>query len=69
MSSLHPGVSAEEVRENTGFEIIQAAGRTPSPLPDEETIGIIRNEAIREAEKIYPLFTKMLRGKISAMGR
>ncbi len=69
VSSLHPGVTVDEVRENTGFEIIQAPGRTPSPLPDGETLGVIRNEAIGEAEKIYPVFTRTLRKKISALGR
>lgn len=68
VASIHPGVTLEEVRENTGFEIVQAAVCTPSPLPDEETIRVIRNEAIGEAAKIYPLFTKKLGEKISALG-
>ncbi len=42
--SLHPGITLEKVRENTGWEVKAAAtlGETPPPTPEE--IRIIRNE-------------------------
>jgi glutaconate CoA-transferase subunit B len=37
VEALHPGVSLEQVRENTGFELLTAArlGATEPPAPDE----------------------------------
>ncbi len=41
--SLHPGVSADEVRENTGFDVAVPDGAIPvTPLPDAEALAVIR---------------------------
>ncbi len=41
--SLHPGVSVDEVRENTGFDIAVPDGGIPvTPLPDAEALAVIR---------------------------
>lgn len=41
--SLHPGVSVDEVRENTGFDIAVPDGAIPvTPLPDAEALAVIR---------------------------
>ncbi|MEU5612842.1 CoA-transferase [Streptomyces sparsogenes] len=39
--SVHPGVTVEEVRKNTGFDL-DAAGATRTRLPDETELGLIR---------------------------
>ncbi|MFF3574369.1 CoA-transferase subunit beta [Nocardia jiangxiensis] len=52
--SLHPGVSAEEVAENTSFEIAGLAEAGETRLPTDEELNIIRNvldpKGIREKE-------------------
>ncbi|MGV3481039.1 MAG: CoA-transferase subunit beta [Sphingobium sp.] len=41
--SLHPGVPIEEVRDNTGFDIVIPDGAAPqTALPDEEALAVIR---------------------------
>ena len=40
--SLHPGVSFEEVQDNTGFELAAADGLTTTPAPTDAQLRIIR---------------------------
>ncbi len=65
VESIHPGVTPEEVSSSTGFEVAIPSDVT-SPIPDGEVISLIRNEAIVECEKIYPLFFEKLRNKIES---
>ncbi|MEU1983803.1 CoA-transferase [Nocardia sp. NPDC019395] len=52
--SLHPGVTADEVAENTSFEIADLATAAPTRLPSDEELRIIREvldpKKIREKE-------------------
>ncbi|QIS17411.1 CoA-transferase subunit beta [Nocardia terpenica] len=52
--SLHPGVSAEEVAENTSFEIADLGAAGTTRLPSEEELRLIRTvldpKGIREKE-------------------
>ena len=52
--SLHPGVSADEVRENTSFEIHGLDGAEESRLPTDEELRLIREvvdpKALRDRE-------------------
>lgn len=52
--SLHPGVTAAEVAENTGFEIAGLADAEPTRLPTAEELRLIRDvldpKRIRETE-------------------
>ncbi len=42
--SLHPGVSADKVRENSQFEIILPARIETSPEPSDKDLMILRRE-------------------------
>ena len=42
LKSLHPGVSLQDVLDNTGFEPVIAGGLDETPPPTEEAIRIIR---------------------------
>jgi glutaconate CoA-transferase subunit B len=42
--SLHPGVTAARVRENTGFELAEAAEITITDPPTAEQLRILREE-------------------------
>src|ERR1700742_1995764 len=52
--SLHPGVSAEEVRANTSFEVDGLDGADESRLPTDDELGLIREvidpKALRDRE-------------------
>jgi glutaconate CoA-transferase subunit B len=41
--SLHPGVTFEEVQDNTGFPLLRQAGIKETAAPTEEQLAIIRN--------------------------
>jgi glutaconate CoA-transferase subunit B len=44
VESLHPGVSLEQVRENTGFELLAASDIKETAPPDAEQLRILREE-------------------------
>ncbi len=45
LASLHPGVSVEDVRANTGFEIVMPAGEIPvTAAPTADELRILRTE-------------------------
>lgn len=46
LRSVHPGVSVEEVRDNTGFDLAVPDGPVPvTPLPTADELSIIRTRA------------------------
>jgi glutaconate CoA-transferase subunit A len=61
LRSVHPGVSVEQVREQTGFEVLTAndVGVTPPPTPDElhalrtivDPLGIRRLDLVGSADR------------------
>jgi acyl CoA:acetate/3-ketoacid CoA transferase beta subunit len=52
--SLHPGVSADEVRENTSFEVQGVDDAAETRLPTEDELRLIREvidpKALRDRE-------------------
>ncbi|RMG57702.1 MAG: CoA synthetase [Deltaproteobacteria bacterium] len=66
LESLHPGVTLDEVRENTGFPVGEEAPTLSPPLPDE-ILPILRNKALPSCERVYPAFAKKLKEKISRL--
>jgi glutaconate CoA-transferase subunit B len=44
VESLHPGITAEEVRANTGFEMLFADNLTNTPEPSDHELRILRRE-------------------------
>ncbi|MEO0289774.1 MAG: CoA-transferase [candidate division WOR-3 bacterium] len=46
--SLHPGVMLEEVKENTGFELLVKEPLEVTPEPTEEELRILREEVDKE---------------------
>ena len=51
LTSVHPGVSVDEVRENTSWEMKVATGLSESPAPTVEELRLIREEL--DADGIY----------------
>jgi glutaconate CoA-transferase, subunit B len=42
LDAVHPGVTVEQVRENTGFELLQAAEIPTTPPPTEDELTMLR---------------------------
>ncbi|MBM3557437.1 MAG: CoA synthetase [Alphaproteobacteria bacterium] len=62
LRTLHPGVSAEEVRDNTGFDYDTAPDLAPTPIPDAETLALIRGKIGRGIADAYPAFAEKVLG-------
>lgn len=58
LQSLHPGVTAEEVRASTGFEYGTQATVPQTPAPDAETLALLRSEIASLVAATYPAFAK-----------
>ena len=51
IESIHPGVSLDEVQENTGFELLVSKTITETQAPNEEQLHLLRN--IIDPEGVY----------------
>ena len=62
LESVHPGHTLEEVRDNTGFDFDVAADLAQTPLPDRETLALIRGAVARDIAGPYPEFARAVLG-------
>ena len=60
LKSVHPGHDVEEVTANTGFDFDRPGTVPETPLPDAETLALIRGPVAREIARTYPRFTAKL---------
>ena len=58
LESVHPGSSAEEVRENTGFELKAASSFRMTPPPTEKELSTLRTVVREKLRRIYPDFAE-----------
>ncbi|MHA1537154.1 MAG: CoA-transferase [Alphaproteobacteria bacterium] len=58
LQSLHPGVSLEEVRDNTGFDFACPDKVPETPAPDAATLELIRGEVAGKIADPYPKFAR-----------
>jgi glutaconate CoA-transferase subunit B len=56
LESLHPGVSLEEVRAQTGFAFDEPARIPETPPPDPAWLALLRGRVAREIADPYPRF-------------
>jgi glutaconate CoA-transferase subunit B len=56
LQSVHPGHTAEEVKENTGFDYDAPAKVPTTPEPDAKVLQLIRGEVADQIEATYPQF-------------
>jgi glutaconate CoA-transferase subunit B len=64
LQSVHPGHSADEVAEHTGFDY-DTPGRVPyTAAPDGETLRVLREIVAPELAEVYPQFTRKVFGKV-----
>lgn len=57
LESVHPGHSADEVREHTGFDYDAPARVTQTPAPTKEDLKLLRGTVASEIARDYPDFT------------
>ena len=58
LESVHPGLSAAEIREHTGFDY-DTAGTVPfTPSPSSEDLALLRGPVAREIAASYPEFAR-----------
>lgn len=60
--STHPGVSVEEVRDNTGFDFDVKAETPETETPSDEDLALIRGEIAAKIANPYPKFARALFG-------
>ncbi len=56
LESVHPGATVDQVLENTGFDFDRPDEVPPTPLPDAQTLSLIRGPVAREIAETYPRF-------------
>ncbi len=63
LQSLHPGVSLDEVTENTGFAFDLPPGQVPATAPPkDEDLELMRGPVGRQAAETYPRFAAQVLG-------
>ena len=60
LTSVHPGHSVEEIRDNTGFDFDCPAVVPETIAPDAETLTLIRGPIRGEIAETYPRFASQL---------
>lgn len=54
LESLHPGVSVDEVRESTGFELLIRDAVPRTPIPTSEQVDLLRERIDPEGQYLTP---------------
>lgn len=66
LESVHPGHTAEEIAENTGFAYDVPASVPETPVPDAATLALIRGPVAEQIAEIYPAFAERVFGTAKA---
>ena len=62
LQSVHPGHSVAEIVEHTGFDFDRAAHVPETPVPDAETLRLLREVVAPELSEVYPQFAERVFG-------
>ena len=63
LRSIHPGHTLEEIYKQTGFNFDVPNGQLPvTPIPDADTLAMLRGSVAEELSEIYPAFTARIFG-------
>ena len=62
LESVHPGVTQQEILENTGFEYDVAPGLRETPAPSGEELSLLRDKVSKYIAVDYPEFAKRIWG-------
>ena len=62
LDSVHPGHTAEEIRDNTGFDYDADATVPVTPGPTEQDLALLRGPVARQIAENYPDFAQRVWG-------
>jgi glutaconate CoA-transferase subunit B len=60
LESVHPGHDLDAVIANTGFDFDRPESVPETPLPNAETLALIRGPIAKEIARTYPRFAERL---------
>lgn len=63
LRSVHPGHTVEEIRVNTGFDYDEPDEVPETPVPDADTLALIRGRVADEVAETYPAFAERVWGR------
>ncbi len=63
LASVHPGHTVEEVLDQTGFDFDVADQTAVTPVPDAETLALLRGPVAEALSETYPDFAARVFGK------
>ncbi len=62
LRSAHPGFSAADISDNTGFDYEAPAAVPATPPPDADTLSLLRGRILDELAETYPAFATSMAG-------
>ena len=68
LESLHPGHDLDSVKQATGFEFSHSDNPAQTPLPDPDTLHLLRTRVMDELSETYPEFSSQMRKDLSETG-
>jgi glutaconate CoA-transferase subunit B len=63
LTTVHPGQTVQDIRDNTGFEFDEPEHVPLTPEPKAETLALIRGEVGRAIARSYPVFADRVLGR------
>lgn len=66
LKSLHPGVTLEQVQDNTGFDFDLPEVVVTTPVPDSHTLAALRGPVAARVAEIYPEFAQQVFDRAAA---
>lgn len=60
LRSVHPGFSAADIRDNTGFDYETPPAVPATPRPDAATLALLRGRILDELAETYPAFARSM---------
>lgn len=66
LSSLHPGHTLEEIRDETGFDFDVTADLAETPLPSSDILSLMRGDIREQIAETYPRFAQMIADELAA---
>jgi glutaconate CoA-transferase subunit B len=65
LATAHAGETVQAIRDNTGFEFDEPRQVRATPVPDAETLALIRGQVCREISGTYPVFAARVLGQVA----
>jgi glutaconate CoA-transferase, subunit B len=60
LRSVHPGFTPSDIRASTGFDYVEPAVVPATPLPDGETLSLLRGRIMDELGETCPAFARAM---------